>query len=72
MADEIDAKELLERIRRARDWATQEAEYAMNYGSTGEDSNLEALAASIRGSALRAVQETLDKILEPQQTADDA
>lgn len=65
MADEIDAQELLERIRRARDWAEKEADADLSYDGEGDNAEFAALAASIRGSALRVVQEAFERILNP-------
>ncbi len=57
----VDADELLERIRRARDWAMAERDRCL-----GQDgSEAEQVVSTAEGVAFRAVAEVLDEILTP-------
>lgn len=63
MADGIDAQELVERIRRARDWAAEE-QRRMELQVADPDS-ADRLIASFEVVSLSAVRGVLDEILEP-------
>lgn len=54
MTDGVDTHELLERIRRARDWAASESERAPSDGRSSAD-----------GRTFHLVRQVLDEILEP-------
>jgi len=65
MTDGVDALELLERIRRARDWAADQRDRALLVGEEPGEGQFEALPAAIDGAVFRAVVQVLDEILEP-------
>jgi hypothetical protein len=58
----VDANELLERIRGARDWAKAQEELGLEGESEDHSQNL---AWAINGAAFKAVRTALDEILEP-------
>jgi hypothetical protein len=58
----LDANELMERIRRARNWAQQLEELGFKGDS---DTPTENLARAVNGAAFKAVRMVLDEILEP-------
>jgi len=65
---EISAAELLERIARARDWASKEADrhYALVDQHVHEDdSTIQVLAQQSRAAAFEAVRVVLEEILQP-------
>ena len=57
----VDADELLERIRRARDWAQTESDRRLGF----EGIDVEHLVAATEGAAFRIVADVLDEILTP-------
>lgn len=63
MTEPVDGQELLERIRRARDWAKAEEKKFKEVGE--EVGSTEDLAFAVNYVAYGAVREVLDEILEP-------
>ncbi|GAB2827551.1 hypothetical protein ACWGJ2_32420 [Streptomyces sp. NPDC054796] len=63
MTDIVDGQELLERIRRARDWAAKEE---AKFKEVGEEvGSTEDLAFAVNYVAYGAVREVLDEVLQP-------
>ncbi|MFC1415396.1 hypothetical protein [Streptacidiphilus cavernicola] len=65
---EISAAELLDRITRARDWASSEAErhYALVEQHVQDDASpVQALAQQARAAAFEAVRVVLEEIIQP-------
>ncbi|MET9621821.1 hypothetical protein ABZZ37_13770 [Streptomyces sp. NPDC006464] len=61
---DMDAAQLLDRIRRARDWARRREQESITSYVPSDDSS-ESFAATLDGVIHRVVADVLDEILEP-------